>query len=243
LNQKIPVSHRDLFFPTNGGSATNRFIKTRLLRAAVAEDAKKYFGRFNIIIERLIQFQMKKFTCLVVMLIVSEIILSSCSGISVTRRRYTKGYFVEHAHRRHTVKSARENPLREPGQRAEKEISAQKAAANIHQPATIADPPQKTPEVLTANAAKRRSGAAEVSAVKNAVSLVIKHQVKALKEIRQPVKSGGIVGAALSLFWIVAVVILILYVAGILLGDFGPIIHLLPVIAVIVLILWLLKIL
>jgi len=49
-------------------------------------------------------------------------------------------------------------------------------------------------------------------------------------------------GEALSLLWIVIVVLLILWALGLIAGEFGGLIHLLLVIALILLILWLLRI-
>jgi hypothetical protein len=187
---------------------------------------------------------MKNLKYIAVFLILAETILSSCSGISVTRRRYTKGYFVEHLRHRHAAKPARVNDQPDCNEQPEKVAISTVIRANKTQPAeTGTDVSKKNTGLVTAHAATPRIANPEGRSALHPLTLVTMNPVKLLKEVRQPVKSGGLVGAALSLFWIVAVVILILYVVGILLGDFGPIIHLLPVIAVIVLILWLLKIL
>ncbi|MCW3076755.1 MAG: hypothetical protein JWO32_1364, partial [Bacteroidetes bacterium] len=66
--------------------------------------------------------------------------------------------------------------------------------------------------------------------------------------VKNPFKLTKIVAAsdskddALSLIWIIIVVILILYLIGLLLDFGGPFIHVLAVIALVLLILWLLKI-
>jgi len=57
-----------------------------------------------------------------------------------------------------------------------------------------------------------------------------------------PKHSSGDDKDGLSLFWLIILVVLILWLLGFLIGDFGALIHILLVIALILLILWLLRI-
>lgn len=193
---------------------------------------------------------MKKLFTLLSICIITSLIVSSCSSSSfITKRRYTKGYYVSHTHSRHA-------PPARPA--AEKE-KAEPGTAVTAAPKTVAEPallPPKTAETEKAGIAKKSSAAhrkhkmADQKALRgngpdNTIGLSLSERSDPYKTTLSLRPSADSEDDALSLFWIVIIVILVLYLLGVISGGWGLgfLIHLLLVLALILLILWLLRIL
>ena len=187
---------------------------------------------------------MKKLITPIILFISAIVLLSSCSSkLSLTKRHYRKGYYVNNTHKHATPKINDDkkitinNPtITEPI--LEENVYAQPIISN---------------EILLSDATKNYSGNKELTQTQinyfkpkelkqtlNANAPSIKKQ---LFQFNKLTKSSG-ERDALSLFWIVILVILILWLLGFLAGGFGlgGLINLLLVVALILLILWLLRV-
>jgi hypothetical protein len=187
---------------------------------------------------------MKKLTQLTVIFLLAGIVLSSCSSnLSITKRRYNKGYFVEHHHGKQKAQNSAVAQKTET-----RDVETKPAFAPQLLQEAIAEPAQTEAAqqgVVTAGAVKPTGGKAQK--IKDAeavpIELAVKNPVKTLRTASDLVKTAARSDDALSLLWVVIVVILILYLLGILFNGFGlgNLIHILAVIAVVLLILWLLR--
>lgn len=198
---------------------------------------------------------MKAFIRFSALCLITGIVISSCSpNLSVTKRHYNKGYYVAH----------RDN---KPSATAEKQPGELSAIQKQHStPASTTDNALNTqPDVTqnrqvsrtTTNAALRTKGASKSppsSATQNRPGQFMRHPIKTIGEHTarlKPVRmlhekmSRSSDDDALSLFWIVILILLILWAVGLLSGGFGlgGLINILLVIALILLILWLLRVL
>jgi len=194
---------------------------------------------------------MKKITIpFLLFCIIASVILSSCSSTnSITKRRYTKGYYISHTKSRHTQPVKHEKAalakISTPIQVVPKNDGANLPQENKSFPITIGTP------VVTANNSPVAHPGKNKVAVKDPNNLVLKHNaLPAEFSVKKPFKSidKSLIqkhsGDALSLLWIVIVVLLILWLVGLIGGNvLGGLIHLLLIIALILLILWLLRIL
>lgn len=196
---------------------------------------------------------MKKLFTISINCIIVCMLFSSCaSNLSIVKRHYRPGYYIDYRHRAPSVEYA-----------AQKTAPVQKIAVAPLAERTL--PALPTPEGAFNPDMNRSSGLIAVpaeekttykrpvfnikQALLNPVSIA-KTETSSLQS-RSSLYQGAAAydddraaGAALSLLWIVIVVILILWLIGILSGDFGlgGLINLLLVIALILLILWLLRI-
>lgn len=183
---------------------------------------------------------MKHLLKIVFLFIAAGILFTACKTMSVTKRHYNKGYYVSHSAKKSKVNVTSE---------AEKQTSAsvEPLAAKV----------TKLPEAVTKDKELLASNVENSSVIKTRDQKVAENKIKyagiynnlSVKEVvKNPFKLTKIVAAsdskddALSLIWIIIVVILILYLLGLLLDFGGPFIHVLAVIALILLILWLLKV-
>jgi hypothetical protein len=186
---------------------------------------------------------MKHVLKVTVFAVLTGFILASCSGLSVMKRRYTKGFFVEH----------RGKPAKEKSSVAQTPVAKQEPVEKVATQAIRHETPRYTPQAevkkqhlaqrVTARAGKPVKNNVSPSMTRDIVDLTLKHPVKAIDKTIGLLKNGATSDDALSLLWIVIVVILIIYLVGLLLDwGGGGLIHLLGVIALVLLILWLLKI-
>ena len=191
----------------------------------------------------------KLFTLYMVLTVIAAIALSSCSSNrSITKRRYTKGYYVSHGTNRHSSPKANEH----------KETTVAKAETPLMvapKPAeTIVSTNDKKPEVVSAEAVTTANDVKTGNNTSN--TAVNSHQSTpahspANLSVQKPFKAVSAAASnkkfvagdsdGLSLFWIVILVLLILWALG-LIGGFGGFVYLLLVVALILLILWLLRI-
>lgn len=193
----------------------------------------------------------KLFTLNALLFLFIAVLWSSCgTSTSITKRRYTKGYYISHNHSRYTPKAKTEK---------QNVVTAKPmlVAPKMEKAAEMNEPENTPSEVLTANAPLSKAEAAMVNETKkggskkigtlpgiqrnlNAAELLVKKPFKAINNV---VVNASDDDDGLSLFWIVIVVLLVLFFLG-LAGDIlGDLIYILLVIALVLLILWLLKVL
>ena len=191
------------------------------------------------------------FTSLIIC-VLAALILSSCGSSSfITKRRYTKGYYVSNTHGKHKT------PVSTPTGKTER------ADVVTISPAPAADPELKAPAATAPekNVLTQKKSASRLDAIKNKIAAkqaVKSHrnndadQQLSIGEFKQSHNklpslrpTAGSDDDALSLFWIVIIVLLVLYLLGVISGGWGLgiLIHLLLILALILLILWLLRIL
>jgi hypothetical protein len=192
---------------------------------------------------------MKKLITSIAICLVTAILFSACSTSGVfTKRRYTKGYYISHQHARHNTSV---NPAAEKTPQQTGPVATVKStgAPAVKQPsgsfAETVSGPGKMPAL---SHIKRKTSAGHH--VKDRVSatpleLNVRESFKPSHSWLNAAKPMASDDDALSLFWVVILVILILWLLGVLTGGWGlgGLIHLLLIIALILLILWLLRIL
>jgi ABC-type multidrug transport system fused ATPase/permease subunit len=197
---------------------------------------------------------------IVVIGLIAAIILPSCnSSLTITKRRASKGYYIDYSKIKRSskagdfeieAKAGQEKPLKLNPKKAEPMIIAldSKKIENFPRKSsqtTTADLNSKTSESTTKLNQKTSSNKTLVPfskqnnerLAKNLKNNTIASKIKS-KMSPQPVEG------ALSLIWIVILVLLILWALGLLAGGWGlgGLINILLVIALILLILWLLRI-
>ena len=188
---------------------------------------------------------MKKLIQLLVVVLIAGFVLPSCnSSLSITKRRYNKGYYVHHSGK-HQVKKQQNDVARNETKAAPSQEEF-RAIEFVKRPGENALSPEKK-EVITAAASKAQTYTREQKKEMRAeaVDLAVKHPVKAIKRVGELTSKQDSGDKALSLLWVVVVVLLIVYLLGILLNWAGGAgwIHILAIIALVLLILWLLRIL
>ncbi len=186
---------------------------------------------------------MKKLIYLITAVLLAAFILPSCnSSLSITKRRYTKGYFVQHTNNKH----------KKPDRQQQTDIAGNAATVQNNELRTIeyVAAPEKAEikraeNVLLARAAARNTGFAAVKGEPSLPAMAVKKPIKTLAMAGSLVETAARGDDALSLLWVVVVVILIIYLLGLLFNNFGlgNIIHILGAIALVLLILWLLRLL
>jgi hypothetical protein len=186
------------------------------------------------------------------------LLLSSCSTSYMTKRHYMKGFYVEHKKHNNAPAVAQNNQkpapaleqknIQLPVNSNEPELMSGAVAQNDAVIENSSVSPE-TPGIADDEPALAKSKPGKkgkfASAFKTAGKnfFISPFNVKATAEkIGGP--EGGLIAATLSLFWIVIVVLLVLYLIGIAFEGFGigPLFHLMAVIILVLLILWLLGI-
>lgn len=196
---------------------------------------------------------MKKTLQIIILTIITSFIFSSCSNkLSITKRKYNKGYYVSHSHKKNPVKD----------QQSAISIKHKKqevAEIVVVNPTTKIITHDKNDVTLSASATKpieNNSTSVKDKAISHSDASVNKkyYKVKQLErflptnqytqELKKNLSADSHSDDALSLLWIVIVVVLLLYLLGLLFGGFGlgGAIHVLAVIFLVLLILWLLRI-
>lgn len=197
---------------------------------------------------------MKNLLQIIILTIITSLVLSSCGrSTSITKRKYNKGYYVSHSHKRGDLKS-------QPSTAAIKHEKAESlpiinsrlnATTNtdLEQREIITAAVTKPAEVQTTNESYYTKATTANTFTRKAFALKQLDKIMPSKFYTQEVKkrlsaSSHSDSDALSLLWIVIVIVLILYLIGFLFDGygFGGLFHLLAVIFVILLILWLLRV-
>jgi hypothetical protein len=203
---------------------------------------------------------MKNLLTIVSFAILGSILFSSCgSSLTITKRRVNKGFYVASNHNKGITKHVNEKEADRPFNNkavSEAAISPEEAYAEP----VLAEPiASKSADVsmLTADvsakkpaepaAAKHKTIRHKIAAAESTKRIIEKMSVspkKYMQKMKQKSSPQPIADDALSLFWIVVLIIFLLYLVGLLSGGFGlgGLIHLLLVVALILLILWLLGI-
>ncbi len=197
---------------------------------------------------------MKNLLQIIILTVITSFIFSSCGKqMSITKRKYNKGYYVSHSHKKGDVKT----------QPATAAIKHEKPEHLKAIPVKLDAPTKHTEEeiILTAavtkpvetQSSKTLASKTELSGNNFAKKFYQAKQLEKIlpsqlytAEVRKKLTADGDHSHdALSFLWVIIVVILILYLLGILFDGFGlgGLIHLLALVIVVLLILWLLRIL
>lgn len=194
----------------------------------------------------------KVFTFSITCLILSILVASCGSSATFTKRRYNKGYYVSTNFKKHSVETQQDEEESkgqiEINETPENTVTASNNTENTNSEIRSAE---HSDAVNTENESNQESNRVEeqkeettkpssIQTLKNNLNPIVKLKTTiADKKSKHPSHSDG---DALSLLWIVIVVLIILWALGLIAGEFGGLIHLLLVIALILLILWLLRI-
>ncbi len=198
-------------------------------------------------------------------IIIICILFSACKS-SIMKRHYMKGYFVENKnHRLNTNTTAKDKsvPLQKYAY-AEEQIKSEKnigekvsikngeSAENIAKAAgkkiggksSSENKKSKNDYAAIAKNENNISAGSAKNIEANSPAEVKRHSLRGFADkLKDP--EAGVVGTALSLFWIVIIIVIAAYIIGLFaLADMasGGFIHILGVIALVLLILWLLRI-
>lgn len=206
---------------------------------------------------------MKKIKLLSLVAILISFVFSSCnSSLTITKRHSKRGYYIatNKIKKSHVSKNEEQelstlntsgDPISDPLATTleNKENTAFQNTSNLKNEddkstKTITLKESKSSDVVSDLNSKansdRKSDKSLLERTKSKVKTINTIQKSASKTKKALAPSGG--HDAMSLLWIVIVVLLILWLLGLLLGNLGGLIHLLLVVALILLILWLLKI-
>jgi cytoskeletal protein RodZ len=198
---------------------------------------------------------MKRVATLITLLLLTGILLPSC-GVTIRKRQHTKGFYVNTNPRIPTAKGTKEE-IRPEEQETVAEIpeetttapSEQLAEATPEQLAEVTEPTVTT-DVPTVVAQDRsvtpttRTGVFQHTDQKPFLERMAEKNPLKKKLDNQKMKARASSGEALSLFWIVILILLLLWAIGVISGGWGlgGVIYILLIIALILLILWLLRI-
>ncbi len=207
---------------------------------------------------------MKNLFTIISFAILGSILFSSCgSSLTITKRKVNKGFYIASNRNKAFTKNVAEKQADQPfHNKAVSEIAiGPESAEPAYTPAQVQTQAQtqaQTNEQVTADAvvvektaepaaSKHKTIRERIAASESTGRFIekVSHQPKKhLEKLKQKSSPQPIVGAVLSLFWIVILLIFLLYLIGLLAGGFGlgGLIHLLLVITLILLILWLLGI-
>lgn len=149
-----------------------------------------------------------------------------------------KGYFVQH---HGPAKDASE------GQTVSKNRKATTATIEKAESPIESDVLTLTPELpapLAGTSASAFKSGQKKSEITLTPSSFIINPIQSFTALKKHIEASPAAGEALSMLWLLAVVLLVVYVAGLLLGNTGGgwLIHLLLVAALVVFILWILRI-
>lgn len=192
---------------------------------------------------------MKNLITSIAICLVTAILLSACSTSGAfTKRRYTRGYYISHQHTKHNppahpaAEKAGPQPVAEAPARNTESVTAPQiayATQTTQKSGKIARVLSVIKQKTAANRYAKKSVSAEP------VQLSLRESYRSSHATLSAAKPMASDQDALSLFWIVILVILILWLLGVLTGGWGlgGLINILLVIALILLILWLLRIL
>ncbi len=185
---------------------------------------------------------MKKLITYTSICLIAILLMPSCSSkMGLMKRHYSKGYYVSHSGSKNKTPIAKEESKRVDTEKIEiiQVVSAQpkeKTFENQVKP--------KPTESIMASAIPTKKGYVNMERKTNYKSITV---TKPATEVRKMITQLGTASSdrdGLSLFWLVILVILILWLFGFLAGGFGlgGLINILLVIALILLILWLLRV-
>ncbi len=189
---------------------------------------------------------MKKLIKSIILFVTASILLSSCSSkLSLTKRHYRKGYYVNNSHKPTTTKIKGDD----------RNANTKPIITELAMQESIYMEPISDNKILQSSTSNNYSGNNELKKqtisyhkiTKTETETYVNKQniiIRNVKQLNKTVKNSRSDGDGLSLFWVVILVILILWLLGFLAGGFGlgGLINLLLVVALILLILWLLRV-
>jgi len=184
------------------------------------------------------------------LILVASILFSSCQTTMI-KRHYRKGYYVEHkkhnqesgAAKKESNENSEALTLKSPPAlpSIKSELPSAEEQTNEEEPTLGSG--TKSKKSVTKNIKERSAYNSDEKEKKAGFLRVKTNKARAVAEkIVGP--EGGLLAATLSLFWIIIVVLLVVYLIGIVFEGFGigGLFHLMALIILILLILWLLGI-
>jgi len=194
---------------------------------------------------------MKKLITLAVIFVLTSIMIG-CKSSSVLKRRYTKGYYVHHAARHNETKPAEKTAVLKqvkpvPIAAAEQAVSIEPQQRALEQAPVVTAGVDLQNKKETAVSVTKKNTASKVQIKDLKVlptAFSMQKQFKLIKSLKDKVTADA-ADDALSLLWIIILILLIFYLLGFAFDMYGigPLFNLLALIIVILLILWLLRIL
>jgi uncharacterized membrane protein len=197
---------------------------------------------------------MKKLITISTACIIAGLWLTSCSShMMIVKRHYNNGYYVSHVNHKATSTASATTVTDQP---EITEVATKPSIALLPENLEQSAPVAYTNEA-TVNTQKERSHRMSAkTSVASGVAVVTDFMTSKTKEAAKPMsfnfaneikahKTDEVVREGLSLFWIIILILLILWVLGLLGGGWGLgiLINLLLLFALILLILWLLRVL
>jgi cobalamin biosynthesis Mg chelatase CobN len=187
----------------------------------------------------------------VIIALIATIVLSACnSSLSITKRRASKGYFVNYSNNKGSTKPIN-NPL---DVNDDNTIESQ----NIISEELLINPDTKTIESFQKDGLETTDKSSQTekkvekhnqSAIPNSQKTRTNNNLqlnenKTISKIKAKLSPRPSEGGVLSLLWIVIVILIVLWALGFIAGGWGMggLIHILLLLALILLILWLLRI-
>jgi hypothetical protein len=184
---------------------------------------------------------MKKIITYTMLCLIAILLLPSCKGkMGITKRHYTKGYYVSHTKGKNNAVASKTLP-KNVGSDNISSMSVLSTVAKENKTELVPQPKENT-MASAFSVKKENTNLTPMPAYKN--TTIAKPITEFKKLVLIPRTSAGD-GEGLSLFWIVILVIVLLWAFGFLAGGFGlgGLINILLVVALILLILWLLRVL
>jgi hypothetical protein len=174
--------------------------------------------------------------------IIAGILLSSCS---ITKRHYTNGYYVSHHSGKQIEAKTQEQTVQKKTKPSLYTLQSTTEGANLDY--TNKQSPITENGAITASNKQVVSKPQFIQNTKhhaNYITTAIPLQTKTSLSHTKKIATETVAGDVLSLFWIVILILVILWLVALLTGGWGlgGFIYLLLVIALILLILWLLRI-
>lgn len=185
---------------------------------------------------------MKTFIRSISLLIILSLGLFSCKTASIMKRHYNKGYYVSKKHKPSETKTA-ERTTRKTTVAPDFKPTEEFAKVSIPEngkDVIIRDEPfsKKAKKGLI------KDGTQPIANAFNKLKDPFDGVIGMPRQLKETLKQNDVARDALSLLWILILILLIVYVIGLLLDFFGlgPIFHILGVIVLVLLILWLLRV-
>jgi len=183
-------------------------------------------------------------------LLTASAFFSSCSSnLAITKRHYTSGFYVDYSKGNKAIstnkisQSVATTPIIAAPVVASAPVPSSREAIKTNTPTTIINIKKLLPKINVLPIAKHGSANSFGTTIAPAseASPIVSESPKMNESISDGDRGDH---AALSLLWLVIVIVLILWLIGILAGGFGlgGLINVLLVIALILLVLWLLRI-
>jgi hypothetical protein len=191
---------------------------------------------------------MKKLFAPFALFTVAVLLLSSCSNltkISLTKRHYRSGYFVDFGGKK-TAPAIAKLPARTKHQNLSSVIAKSEGSLAINTPTVNSEKPVISQNKIQENPPVNLTRYSTKQLLTEPFTIAENPSVQNKQTFSEENFSGGgpIASDGLSLLWIVIVILLILWLVGLLAGGWGlgGLINILLIIALVLLILWLLHI-